>query len=257
MEAFVITLREGIEAALIIGLILAYLNRRGQTEMKNWVYAGLALALGASVVGGLGFRAVGIDPENEMVEGILMAMASVLVLSLVVWMWRASRSIKRDIEGRLAKITSDGPNRGWPLLAFVFFMVFREGVETVLFLTALSLTSSADLVGVIGGIAGLALATLFGIAFIKGGVRINLRRFFAITGFVLVVLALRLAAGSIHEFIEVGAISVAHWFEEIVEFISEDSTSLAILIALVVLPLLSMWPAWRPGPRSIEAQTPN
>ena len=244
MEAFVITLREGVEAALIIALILTYLNRTGRRELHRWVYAGLGLAIVASVLGAFGFSRIGFDPENELLEGVLYAVAAVLVISLVVWMWRASGRMKQQIEGQLETLTSPETGRyGWGLMAFVFFMVFREGVETVLFLAALSLTNTSNLVGLVGGLAGLALAVLFGVLFIRGSLRINLRLFFAVTGFVLLVLALRLAAGSLHEFYEVGLLPLPHQVEEGIEFLTEESTSTAILIALVALPLVTMLPA--------------
>lgn len=84
MEALVITLREGIEAALVIGIILAYLNRTGQAALNRYVYAGLVLAVLASIGGAVGFSLVGFDPENEVLEGTLLAVAAVLVATLVL-----------------------------------------------------------------------------------------------------------------------------------------------------------------------------
>lgn len=243
MEAFVITLREGVEAALIIALVITYLNRTGRQNLRRWVYAGLGLAVVASVMGAFGLSRIGLDPESELLEGILYAVAAVLVVSLVFWMWRASKGMKQHIEGRLDTITaSDHSRYGWGLLAFVFIMVFREGVETVLFLAAFSLARTPDLVGFIGGLVGLLLAVIFGVLFIRGSLRINLRWFFAITGFVLLILAIRLAAGSLHEFYEVGLIPLTHQLEEVVEFLTNESVSTVILIALVAMPVLAMLP---------------
>src|SRR3972149_3910219 len=203
MEAFVITLREGMEAALVIGLILAYLNRTGRTGLRRWAYSGLGLAVVASILGATLFSLAGFDPENEVLEGTLLAIAALLVFSLVVWMWRTSRGIKQQVEDRLKSLTTSGTKRqGWAILAFVFFMVFREGVEMILFLVALSLTATPDLIGLLGGLSGLGLAALFGMLIVKGSLRINLRRFFGVTGFVLMVLVGRLGAGSLHEFLD-------------------------------------------------------
>ena len=91
METFVITLREGMEAALVIGLVLTNLNRTGRGTLRRWVYGGLGLAAAASLLGAVGFRRVGLDPENEILKGILLAIAALLVLSLVAWMWRGWR----------------------------------------------------------------------------------------------------------------------------------------------------------------------
>jgi FTR1 family protein len=256
MEAFVITLREGMEAALVVGLILTYLNRTGRIVLRRWVYAGLGLAVAASLLGAVGFSLAGFDPENEVLEGTLLAIAAVLVFSLVVWMWRASRGLKRQVESRLEALTaSDVQTRqqGWGLLAFVFFMVFREGVEMILFLAALSLAETPDIVGLIGGLAGLGMAALFGVLFVKGSLRINLRRFFAVTGFVLMVLVARLAAGSLHEFFEVGLLPSTPALLAVIGLIVKDSTSTVILIALVALPVLTMLPEMRLRPEALAA----
>ncbi|HLC02368.1 MAG TPA: Fe-S-containing protein [Anaerolineales bacterium] len=256
MGAFVITLREGMEAALVVGLVLAYLNRTGRVPLRRWVYAGLGLAAAASILGAVGFNLAGFDPENEVLEGTLLAIAAVLVFSLVVWMWRASRGLRRLVESRLEVLTASGVQarrQGWGLLAFVFFMVFREGVEMILFLAALSLAETPDLVGLVGGLAGLGLAVLFGTLFVKGSLRINLRRFFAVTGFVLMVLVVRLAAGSLHEFFEVGMLPSTPSLLAVIGFIVKDSTSTLILIALVALPVVTMLPEMRLRPEMLAA----
>src|SRR3972149_5255076 len=256
MGAFVITLREGRAAPRVVGLVLAYLNRTGRVPLRRWVYAGLGLAAAASILGAVGFNLAGFDPENEVLEGTLLAIAAVLVFSLVVWMWRASRGLRRLVESRLEVLTASGVQarrQGWGLLAFVFFMVFREGVEMILFLAALSLAETPDLVGLVGGLAGLGLAVLFGTLFVKGSLRINLRRFFAVTGFVLMVLVVRLAAGSLHEFFEVGMLPSTPSLLAVIGFIVKDSTSTLILIALVALPVVTMLPEMRLRPEMLAA----
>jgi len=250
MEAFVITLREGMEAALVVGLILAYLNRTGLVSLRRWAYAGLGLAVLFSILGAVIFNLAGFDPENEILEGTLLAIAAVLVFSLVVWMWRTSRGIKQHIEGRLESLAaSETKRQGWGVLAFVFFMVFREGVEMILFLAALSLTATPDLTGLFGGLAGLGLAALFGVLVVKGSLRINLRRFFGVTGFVLMVLVARLAAGSLHEFFEAELLASTPSLLAVIGFIVKDSTSTIILIALIALPVFSMLPEMRLKPQ--------
>ena len=252
MEAFVITLREGMEAALVVGLILAYLNRAGLVPLRRWAYAGLGLAVVFSILGAMVFSLAGFDPENEVLEGTLLAIAALLVFSLVVWMWRTSRGMKQQVEDRLESLTTSATKRqGWGILAFVFFMVFREGVEMILFLAALSLTTAPDLVGLLGGLSGLGLATIFGMLIVKGSLRINLRRFFGVTGFVLMVLVARLVAGSLHEFFEVGLLPSTPALLAVIGFIVKDSTSTIILIALIALPVLSMLPEMRLKPQAL------
>ena len=160
-----------------------------------------------------------------------------------IWMWRASKGMKAHIEGRLEEISTEDKRRaGWGLLAFVFVMVFREGIETVLFLAALSLTQTPNYIGIIGGLLGLLLALVFGVLFIRGSLRINLRLFFAVTSMVLLILAVRLAAGSLHEFYESGLITLPHLVEEAIEFLTQERVSAVILAVLIALPLLAMLP---------------
>src|SRR3972149_2163757 len=132
-------------------------------------------------------------------------------------------------------------------------MVFREGVEMILFLAALSLAATPDLVGLLGGLSGLGLAALFGVLIVKGSLRINLRRFFGVTGFVLMVLVARLLAGSLHEFFEVGLLPSTPDLLAVIGFIVKDSTSTIILIALIALPVLSMLPEMRIKPQVLAA----
>ncbi len=246
MEALVITLREGIEAALVVGLILAYLNRNGWGALSRYVYLGLGLAVIASVVGAFGLSRLGIDVEDPLVEGILMTAAAAMVATLVLWMWRAARNVRRVVEARLETITAQtSVRRGWGLLAFTFLMVAREGIEVVIFLAALSLTSAAGYVQFVGGAIGLALAALFGYLLARGSVRIDLRRFFGMTSLVLALLVVRLLAGSVHELTEAGALPATMVGEAIVDFLVEGAISVAILIALIVLPIAALLPGLR------------
>lgn len=244
MEALVITLREGVEVALVVGLILAYLSRTGRAALNHWVYAGLLVAVLVSIAGAVAFRLIGLDPENEILEGALLAVAAVLVATLVFWMWRASRHIKQHVEDRLEALATAGSRRQkWSLFGLTFFMVFREGVEIILFLAALSLTAAGGLLNFIGGTAGIGLAVLFGFLFAKGALRIDLQRFFAVTGLVLMLLVVRLLAGSVHEFSEVGLLPSTPTELAVVGFIVQDTTSIIILIVLIALPALSMLPS--------------
>lgn len=246
MEALVITLREGVEAALVVGLILAYLNRHGWGTLSRYVYAGLGLAVTASIVGAFGLSRLGIDVEDPLTEGILMAAAAGMVATLVLWMWRAARNVHRVVEARLETITArTSARRGWGLLAFTFLMVAREGIEVVIFLAALSLTTAAGYVQVMGGVIGLALAALFGYLLVRGSVRIDFRRFFGMTSLVLALLVVRLLAGSIHELTEAGVLSTAVAGETIVDFLVGDAISIGILIALIVLPVVTLLPSLR------------
>ena len=255
MQALVITLREGVEAALVVGIILVYLKRIGDSQLGRYVYAGLILAAAASVMGALLFTLIGFDPENEVLEGTVLAVAAVLVASLVIWMGRASRNIKGRIEDRLERITGDaGRRQGWALFGFSFFMVLREGIEIVVFLAALSLRATEGLLNLIGGLAGLGVALLFGVLFVKGSMRINFKRFFQVTGLVLVALVIRLLAGSMHEFSEVRLLPSRPWELAIIGFLVRDSTSMILLIALILVPGLAILPGVRLRPQETESK---
>ncbi len=244
METLVITLREGMEAALVVGLILAYLNQAGRTDLNRYVYFGLALAALTSLVGAAGFSQLGFDPDNEILEGASLAVAAALVGTLIIWMWRASKNVKGYVEGRLKNLTGGAERQraGWGLMGFTFVMVLREGVEIVLFLAALSLTATGSWLQLIGGITGLGLAGLSGFLLIKGSMRIDLRRFFGITGLVLMILVTRLVAGSVHAFTEAGLLPSAPLELSIIGFVVKDSTSIVTLIALFLLPVLALLP---------------
>ena len=244
METLVITLREGMEAGLVVGLILAYLKQVGRMDLNHYVYFGLGLAALASLVGAVGFSRLGFDPENEILEGTLLGIAAALVATLVIWMRRASKGVKRGVETRLERLTDGAERRraGWGLMGFTFFMVFREGVEIVLFLAALSLTATGSGLQLVGGITGLGLAGLFGFLLIRGSVRIDLRRFFGITGLVLMILIARLVAGSIHAFTEAGLLPSTPIELSIIGFVVKDSTSIMTLIVLFLLPILAILP---------------
>jgi len=256
LEAMVITLREGVEAALVIGILLAYLRKTGREALTRYVLLGLAAATLASLAGAIFIQRYGLDPENEVLEGTVMFVAAALVGSLVVWMWRTGRSVRRRLEARLdalaghAAAGTAGSRAALGVFTFAFLVVLREGVETVLFLAALSGTIGANpLYNVLGGGLGLLLAVLFGYLLVQGSVRINLHRFFGVTGIVLLILVGKLIAGGFHEFFEVGLIPSSPFWLEVVGLFTRETTSLLVLILLIALPGLCLaWDGWRMAP---------
>jgi high-affinity iron transporter len=261
LESFVVALREGIEVSLVIGMLLAYLNRTGRRTYGRYVLLGL----GAAVLASLGAAAVvqryGLDAENPVVEGSLMFVAAALVTSLVVWMWRTGRSIRNRLEHRLDSLMrsvattalDSGPALG--VFAFAFLMVLREGVETVLFLTALSATQGGSALATLSGSGfGLVLAVLFGVLLVRGSVRVNLRRFFGVTSLVLLILVVKLVAGCLHEFFEAGVLAGAPFWEDVVEVIASTAASFVALALLIVAPLGSLaWEWWKASPALLTA----
>lgn len=243
LEALVITLREGIEAALVIGIILAYLRRTGRSQLNRYVYGGLIAALTVSLAGGIAFQVAGIDPENKLVEGILYFAAAIFVGGMVIWMWRTGKNMRHEIEGQMSRIVGrNGQGGGFGLAASTFFMVGREGIETVLFLAALSLSSRADsAAGTIfrftGGLLGLGLAVAFAVAFIRGSVRIDLKKFFAATNVVLVLLVLRLFVGGLHEWGEVQIIPLTPAVMKAIGLLVRDSSTVILTMLLLTVPI--------------------
>jgi high-affinity iron transporter len=201
-QSLVITLREGVEAALIVGIVLGYLRKTGRAELDRVVYAGLLAAVVASLAVAYFLHRLQMSELGDAYEGALMLAGAVFVASVVVWMWRTGKRLKQEIETRLSGLGSQAAGLAtWGLFLFVFLMVFREGVETVLFLAAVSLRTTA-LLNFIGGIAGLSLAVGLGVAFFKGSLKVNLRRFFSVTTLVLLVVALQLLVSGLHELSE-------------------------------------------------------
>ena len=199
-ESLVVTLREGVEAALIVAIVLSYLAKIGRPELARSVYIGLVAAIALSVAGGFLFRRLGVDEDK--IEGWAMLIGSVFVATMVLWMWRTAKHLKSQIESRLGEIASSAKGRfSIGVFAFVFVMIFREGVETVLFLSAVQLTTTS-LMNILGGAIGLILAISFGVLFIKGAIRVNVKRFFSITSVILIVVAVQLLISGLHELSE-------------------------------------------------------
>ena len=203
LEALVVTLREGIEAALVVAIIVAFLRRQGRERFLAVVWAGIAAAVVASLAGAALLERVAIS--EEVFEGVLYTASAAIVASMTVWMWRHSSGLAGQMKGSLGRILER--RRAWSvaagLFAFTFLMVFREGVETVLFLSALSL-ATRTIFAWLGAGLGIAAAVAFGYFFVRGSLRIDLGRFFKITGITLLIFTAQLAMNGYHELSEAG-----------------------------------------------------
>ena len=199
-DSLVITLREGVEAALIVGIVLGYLKKAGREEWSRFVWWGVGTAVIVSAAAAYFLQKLAIS--EDAYEGWMMLVGAVFVASVVVWMMRASRGLKKEIESRISNL-SVNPSRsgGWGIFAFVLLMVAREGAETAIFLGAVSLRTT-ELMNLMGAVLGLALAIGLGVAFFKGSVKVNLRRFFSVTSVVLLVVAVQLLISGYHELSE-------------------------------------------------------
>lgn len=201
LQAFIITLREGVEAALIIGITLAYLAKIGRPELRKSVYAALVAAVAGSV--GVAILLSRLNWNQDIFEGWIMLAAAFFVVTMIIFMMRTGRRMKGEIEGKVGLLA--GSNAGFGLFLFVFLMVLREGVETVLILGAVSLNSS-EILSFFGTVLGVAAAILFGVMFVKGSVRINLQKFFRVTTVILFFVAAQLIISGLHELSENGVL---------------------------------------------------
>jgi len=180
-----ITLREGLEAALIVGVVLGVLRKLGRTDRSKPVWAGVISAVIVSIVAALALNAFGValeGPSEEAFEGVMMLLAAGVLTWMIFWMQAQGRQIQTDLESDVRQAVSAGNT--WALFGLAFVAVVREGVETVLFLSAAASGATSSEV-LIGGAVGLVVAVALGWLMFVAGKRLNVRVFFRVTGFLL------------------------------------------------------------------------
>src|SRR5258706_14085777 len=195
-EALVITLREGVEAALVLAIALRLPGRRGLSHLRGALFAGAGVAVLASA--GVAAAAARLTWNQELAEGIAMLVGAGLVLTLVWWMWTSAPRMKQEIETGLARATASGKGGAAGLFLFAFGMVLREGVETAVFLSAAGF-NSAGVGRWLGALAGLMLAVAFGVLFARGTLKIALKPLFSLTPAGLLVIAPPLLGRGLHQ----------------------------------------------------------
>jgi FTR1 family protein len=199
-SAFLVALREGVEAALVVGIILVYLSRTSRTHLARFVWYGVATAAALSLAVAVALERWRISEDGF--EGLMLLVASVFVVTMIVWMNRVARHLRKEIEEKVESYAERaGKAAGWGIFLFVFLMVLREGAELALILRAVEL-STEGLQTWIGTIAGIAAAVAVGLFFFKGTLRVPLHRFFAATSVILMLVASQLALTGIHELSE-------------------------------------------------------
>jgi len=238
LSSFVIALREGVEAALIIAIAVAYLRKTGRDSLLSSVYKACGSAVFASVlVAAVLYRT---NISDDRYEGPLLLVSAVFVLSLVVWMNRHARGVKGEIETGLQQRTESGASR-WGIFLFVFLMIFREGVELVLIQMALRFDTDG-LMQTLGTVLGLGLAVLFGVSFVRGTIRINLASFFRITTVILMVVVLQLAITGLHEMSEGGMLPGSTQEMALVgPIVRNDAFFFVMILALAATMMLMEW----------------
>ena len=203
---FLIMLREGIEAALIVGIIASYLKQTGRGEWMPAVWIGVFLAVALALFVGGGLELVSAEfpqKQQELFEGIVGLVAVVILSSMVFWMRKVSRSIKHALHESLDAALAGSKNQTYALIAMVFFAVAREGLETVFFLLAV-FQQSEGAGAPMGALLGLVLAVAVGFAIYSGSMRLNLSLFFRWTGLFILVVAAGILANSVQALHEAG-----------------------------------------------------
>jgi high-affinity iron transporter len=208
IPTFVITLREGVEASLIIGIIAAFLVKEGRRDAMRQMWLGIAVAVVLCIGVAVGLEVVGQQlpqKQQEALETVVGLIAVSAVTYMIVWMRRHARGIKAQLEGEAASALATGSTLA--LVGMAFLAVLREGFETSVFLLAAFQDSTDTTAAGAGAILGLVAAIAIGLGLYRGGVRINLTRFFRVTGIVLVFVAAGLLASAAHTAHEAGWIN--------------------------------------------------
>ncbi|HEX8815467.1 MAG TPA: Fe-S-containing protein [Terriglobales bacterium] len=249
LQAFIVTLREGVEAALIVGITLAYLAKINRPELRKAVYA----ALVAAFLGSIGVAVILSRTRfnEDVFEGWVMLAAAFFVITMIIFMMKTGRKLKGQIENKVGLLA--GKNAAIGLFAFVFLMVLREGAETVLILSAVSLNSS-ELLSFLGTLLGIGAAIMFGVMFVKGSIRINLQKFFKVTTVILFFVAAQLIISGLHELSENGVLPSSKREMAIVGPIVRNDVFFFITI-LALAALMILFDLKRREPASVPAST--
>jgi len=205
LATFVIGLREGLEAALVVGIVAAFLRQRGQLRAVRHVWTGVLAAAVLCAAGALALQAYsqGLPQrQQEQLETVVGLVAVAMVTYMIFWMTRHARSMKGDLERAADTALASGSS--WALVAMAFLAVLREGLETSVFLLATFQNSRDNAQGALGAALGVVLAVALGYGIYRGGVKLNLSRLFRATGVLLVVVAAGIVMGAAHTAYEAG-----------------------------------------------------
>lgn len=209
LPTFVITLREGVEAALVVGIVLACLKKAGASQLNSWVYMGVGAGITASALFGVLFSWVvrAFSHSNQfyapaiqpLLEGLFSVVAIAMLSWMLIWMTQQAKSMKAEVEGAISNALTQniGMGAGWGVFSLIFIAVLREGFETVLFLLT---QFQQGWIPAVGAIGGLTVATGIGVLLFKWGIKINIRLFFQIMGVFLLLIVAGLVVSALKEF---------------------------------------------------------
>jgi high-affinity iron transporter len=220
LPTYLLSLREGLEAALIIGILLGALSKIRRTDLSPTVWMGTLSAIGVSILTAILLTTFGMsleDPAEAIFEGITMLIAAGILTWMIFWMSKQARFLKSELEAGVNKAAASAGKSGVFWLAFI--AVVREGVELALFITAAFFAGNqsgvtSDIIQtLVGTILGVGTAALLSWTLFATAVRLDLRRFFQVTGLLLILFAAGLIAHGVHEFNEVG------WIPSVIEHV--------------------------------------
>jgi high-affinity iron transporter len=256
LSSLLIALREGVEASLIVGIVLVYLNRSGRAALARYVWAAVALAVAMSGV--VAYLLSYWNINEDGFEGVLLLVAAFFVVTMVVWMNHISRKLKKEIEDRVAKL-AERPERaaGWGLFLFVFLMVVREGAELALILRAVEFSAQGVNVW-IGTLLGLGIAVAVGLFFFKGTLRIPLGRFFAATSIILMIVGFQLALTGVHELSEAQWLASSQREMAIVgPIVRNDVFFFVVILGAVAILVVREWMKLKSADAAKAVSAPN
>jgi high-affinity iron transporter len=243
LPTFVIGLREGMEAALIVGIVAGFLGQQGRRDALRQVWIGVTIAVAICIAVGVILQLVSSDlpqRQQEGLETVVGVIAVVMVTYMVLWMRRHARDLKGDLESATGSALANGSAKA--LVVMAFLAVLREGFETVVFLLATFHASGDAALSWLGAVLGIALATVLGYGIYRGGIHINLSRFFRITGIVLVVIAAGLVMTAVHTANEAGWLTIGQTQAFDLSWLVRPGTPLSSFVTGVLG--IQPYPAW-------------
>lgn len=261
-QAFTIMLREGLESFIVVAIIITYLLRTSRRDLLPAAWLGVAAAVVASAVGTYFLAEFG---ENTLQEGITCIVAALLTGTMVVWMWKTGRYLRRDIEAQIDTASSSERRRGfaWPALGVflaAFVLIAREGAEAAFLLVGLAQGNSVGQ-AFVGAVAGFLLSLGFGAFWLQNSRRMNLGVFFQVTGLFLLIFVAQLLLTGVHEMAEAGMMPYARSVHEATEpWVEQGVIARWITVLMVALPgawlvALSLKHRLAPAPTAAGAPT--